>query len=408
MLRLIPLLAVCLCLPAADWPCYRGEKQDGIVVETGLRLEWSTEGLPKLWSASIGDGGRGTHGGVAICAGKVYIPGRLGEQDVLFCLEAQSGRELWRCAWDAPGKGPGGFGSGSRATPTVADGHVYALGAFGHLVCMESKTGKKVWIRNLIEDFQGTAPKFGVSAAPIVEGDFVISEPGGKEALVVALDRLTGREVWRSGGGMASYAPPQIVTLAGVRQVLCYPASGLLALNPADGKELWRYRYEDLKNIASPIVDGDLIYVSNNNNGFSALTVKYLSGKWLVQKTWNNVKDKAHTSAPVAACGLLCFYEWSDAGGYLKGLDAQDGALRWSVAFKGKQNGMLLLLDSNHLLVNFDDGELRLFQVSSEAVSEKYCFKAVGKGSFAPISISDGRLYARDSSSLTCFDVKAK
>lgn len=390
---------------AADWPCYRGPAQDGVIGETGLLLTWPAEGLQKLWSVPID--GKGTHSGPAVANGKVFVAGRLGTKDIIRCVDASTGAALWKYEYEAPGNVS--YGPGPRATPTVSGGFIYTLGAFGHLLCLKADSGEKVWERNIVADFKGAVPNFGVSAAPLIEGEMLICEPGGPEAGIVALEKATGKEVWKSGKDKASYAAPQIVTLAGVRQVLCFPVSGLLALKPEDGKELWRLPYEDGKNIAAPIIKGDLLYISDNNNGFAAFKIVSDGGKWRTERQWGNPKDKAHTSSPVAGSASIYFYECMEHEGQIKSLDLKDGHLQWSVSCKGDDmNGNLLLADEQHLIAGLSNGEILLLEVSAQACKEAARFKAADPGSFAPLAVSDSRLYVRDLKALSCYNLKAK
>jgi outer membrane protein assembly factor BamB len=402
-LALFSLMA--LDASASDWPNYRGEKMDGVVTETGLLTNWPAEGLKKIWSVPVE--GKGTHAGPAVVSGKVFLPGRSGTKDTLCCFDASTGKPIWKQEYDAPGNLS--YGAGSRATPVVSSGSVFTLNGFGKLACWDAESGAKTWERDLVADFKGNVPNFGIAAAPLIDGERVICEPGGPDAAVVALDRKTGKELWRAGSGACSYAPPQLVTFAGVKQLLCYPVYGLLALNPTDGKELWKFPFNDNKNIPMPIVKGDLIHVSDNNNGFATLRVSHAAEKWNVERLWGNAADKAHTSSPVAADDALYFFEWFASEGKIKCIDPKDGHLLWSTAYPGEDlNASLLLLDAQHLLVNFNNGDLALLEVSPKAFKQLANFKATAPGSFAPAAISNGRLYLRDSAALTCYDLKGR
>lgn len=408
MRKFIPVALLLLCqlpLHASDWPCYRGAAQDGVIREQGLLLSWPAEGLSKLWSVPVD--GKGTHAGPAIANGKVFISGRAGTKDVIRCLDALSGASLWKYEYEAPGNVS--YGPGPRATPVISGDLVFTLGAFGHLLCLKADNGEKVWERNFVTDFKGVVPNFGIAAAPLVDGERLFCETGGPDAGIVALEKATGKELWRSGKDAASYAAPQIVTLAGVRQVLCFPATGLVSLAPEDGTELWRFRYNDGKNIAAPVIKDDCIYLSDNNNGFSALKIISESGKWRVEKLWSNTNDKAHTSSPVIVGDSICFYQWLEHEGQIKSLSIKDGHRQWSLSYKGDDmNGNLLAADDRHLIAGLSSGEVLLLEVSAEAGKESARFKATDPGSFAPLAVAGGRLYVRDLKALHCFNLKAK
>jgi outer membrane protein assembly factor BamB len=405
--RLLPFFLVLISSASlgSDWPCYRGGNRDGVVTEQGLQLSWPAEGLKKLWSVPLE--GKGAFAGPAVVGDKVYVPGRSATKDTINCLSTADGKTLWKFDYEAPGKLS--YGSGPRATPVVEQGLVYTLGAMGNFVCSEIETGKKVWDCDWLATYKGKSPNFGIAAAPLIVGDAVICEPGGQGAAFVALDRKTGKEMWRCGNDASSYAQPQLVTIAAVQQILCFPATGLVSLNPADGKELWRQNFADAKNIAAPIVKNDIIYVSDNGNGLAAFKVSHDQSTWTIKRQWINAQDKAHTSSPVLGSNMLFFYEYFAAEGQIKCVDANDGHKLWALPpYKGQDmNGSLLLLDDKHLLVSLSTGDLILLEVSSEAGKEVGHFRAAAPGSFSPIAIADGKLYIRDAQAVTCYDLKA-
>jgi outer membrane protein assembly factor BamB len=397
---------------SADWPCFRGAAGDGVVTETDLQLDWPATGPEKLWTAPLGDGGRGTFGGPAIVGGKVYVPGRTAKfeagkdlsTDMVCCIDAATGKELWRTAFESPSASELSYGNGPRATPLVSGDMVYTLSAFGLLTCLKTADGAKVWQRNIVADFNGFIPKFGVAAAPIIEGDLLICEPGGLGTALVALDRSTGKELWRSGNSKCSYAAPQVATLAGLKQIVAYPVDGLIGLNIADGKELWRIRYNDQKNIAAPVIVGDTIVFSNFSIGMSSYTISQKDGKWLATKNWTNA-EKLDTCPPVRLGEHIYYFLY--AGKKVKCVALKDGAVKWELPLVGvEENAQVLLVAPQRLIVSLDTGVVAQFEVSPEAGVEKLRFEAVGRNALGCPVISDGRMYIRDPKNLVCFAVK--
>jgi outer membrane protein assembly factor BamB len=209
-------LAVALCVPAvADWPQFQGPNRDGHAVDQGVSRTWPEGGPNVVWSVPLGEG----FAGPAVVDGEVYILDRVdSERDVLRCLDLATGKELWTYSNDAPGKT--GF-NGSRGTPTVAEKHVYAVGALANMVCVDRKSHELVWKRDLIADFGGVMSIWGVAQNPVLHENLVIVAPHGPDAFVVALDKDTGNEVWRSEGmGGPAYCSPALVTVDGVKQVV--------------------------------------------------------------------------------------------------------------------------------------------------------------------------------------------
>jgi outer membrane protein assembly factor BamB len=390
---------------AQDWPCYRGPNGDGIVTESGLLLDWPATGLKQLWSVSLHDDEKSSHGGPSIAGGKVYLPYRAGATDVIVCLSATDGKEVWRYAYDVPTKVET-YGTGIRTNPTVYGKFVYTLGCYGQLYCLDSDTGAPVWKHDLIKDFDGHAPMFGDSASPIIMNGMLICETGGQGKAVVALDPATGNTIWESGNDGASYATPQKITIDGVDQVLAYMDSGLVAYDLKDGKELWRFDYQEerRKNIPQPIAIGDMIYLTNNTLGFSAIKVKHHENTWDVERIWSVRKEKLHYSSPVKGDGCL-YYQNSKRE--LKCMDLATGNVAWAAQNVGQQFATLLRLGDNHLIAALDDGQLVLMEVSPTAYHEKARFPAVEK-TFVQPSISDRKLFLRDHERLVCFDLSSE
>ena len=404
----LSLLAVLLTfspvdLRANDWPCFRGPNGDNIVTEKNLLLNWPVEGLTPLWSLPLRDEGDSTHAGPSVANGKLYVPCRLDAHDVLLCLDAETGKELWRQSFKAPAQG-GVYGTGIRAAPTVFEDRVFTLNCDGELNCVNADTGALQWTVDVVRTFKGRIPNFGMSAAPTVMNGLLICEPGGVGASVAALDPKTGATVWQSGNDEASYATPQKVTLCGTEQVLAYLTSGLAGFDLKTGRELWHFEYreERHKNSPQPIVYGDTIYVSNNTLGFAAVQISNPADQWKAERIWSKRNERLHYSSPVLGGGYLYF---QTSKRELKCMATQTGNVLWSAPKIGLEFAMVLLLDERHLLAALDDGQVVLFEISPDAVKELARFQAVGRAFVQP-ALSNGRLYLRDHQRLTCFDIR--
>ncbi len=395
-------------LKAEDWPAYRGTNADGIVTESGLLTDWPAAGPKLLWSVPLHDEGKSSHGGPSIAGGKVVLPFRSGNTDIIVCLSVVDGKELWRYAYDVPFRAEA-FGIGIRTNPTISGNRVYTLACFGQLHCIDFETGKPVWEKDFIKDFHGRIPGFGESASPIVMNGKLICEPGGKENSVVALDPETGATLWHSGNAEASYSTPQKITLDGVDQVLAFMDTGLFAYDLTDGRELWRFDYQEerRKNIPQPVVVGNTIYLTNNTLGFAAIKVTKPvedSGKWNVERVWSMRKEKLHYSSPVLGDG--CIY-YQNSKRELHCMDLATGEVTWSAPNMGQQFATLLRLDPHTLLAALDDGQVALLDVSAKAFHEKARFTAVDK-TFVQPSVADHKLFIRDHEHLACYDLKAE
>jgi len=405
LLLALVALAVLPALRAADWPCYRGANGDGVVAETGLATDWPASGLKPLWEVPLADEQQNTHGGPAVAGDKVIAPSRTEGSDFVYCFDAATGKELWRhkCQYDVPERA-GPYGTGIRATPTLWKNCVFTLGCFGQLLCLDINKGELLWTRNLLEDFKAEPPPFGMSAAPIMVDEMLICQAGGPGAAVVAFDPQAGKVIWQSGNDQASYAAPQLVTLCGVRQILAFTATGLLAVDPATGKELWHFAYPEQreKNISAPVAVGDTVYFSNNTLGFCAVRLAREQGRWTVSRLWEARKEKTHYSSPILGPGCLYFH---NSKREIKCLNLPDGGIRWTAPQMGTEYGALLRLAEGRLLAMLDDGGAVLMDVSPRDFTVKVRFQALS-WCFPQPAVAGGKLYVRDHERLVCFDLK--
>jgi outer membrane protein assembly factor BamB len=379
----IPYFLALLCVSYAgadDWPQWRGPLGDGVWRETGIVDTLPTH--PKYrWKTAIGGG----FCGPAVAGGRVYLCDRVlasGQQNPeyhwdrtdpvqgserVLCLDAGTGRVLWKHAY--PCRYEISYPSGPRATPTVDHGKVYALGAMGDLWCLDARSGKVLWSKNYIRDFGTRMNPWGMAAAPLVDGQRLIVLAGGKDhAGVLALDKDSGREMWRAlDCPDPGYSAPTIVECGGTRQLLVWCPTGLYGIDPATGKVFWGQGADVTlgHSIASPIFDPvrRLVFATSFFNG--PLMVELDAGKPAARLLWRGASrsemprrtEGLHglMSTPVFQDGFLygvCSY------GHLRCLDplsgrriwetlAPTGAARWSTAFLIRHQGRLLLFNEH-------------------------------------------------------------
>jgi outer membrane protein assembly factor BamB len=280
---LLGLLSGCAHVHADDWPQWRGPLRDGVWREDGVLEQFPPGGPPVRWRTPIGAG----FSGPAVAGGRVFLMDRVVDagasadvktqwdyrdktkgQERVLCLDEATGKVLWKhdypCAYEAA------YGSGPRATPTVCGERVYALGAMGDLLCLDSATGRVVWQKNFVRDFRAAVPLYGYASPPLVDGDRLIVMVGGEGQVVMALDRHTGRELWKAGTATEpGYCAPLIRTLAGQRQLVVWHGDGLAGLEPESGKELWSVPHHVTAGIAisTPAIAGNRLAVSSQYEG---------------------------------------------------------------------------------------------------------------------------------------------
>lgn len=231
-------------LSAADWPEWRGgPARDGVWNESGLPKSLPKDGPKILWKQTIGTG----YSGPSVAGERLYVLDRLkpplAGQDTerVLCFSALDGRPLWTNAYPCALKLKGGYENGPRSSPTVRDGKVYTLGAMGNFFCMDVRDGKILWSHDLRQEFQARLPDWGLANAPLLEGRLVIIQAGGQaNATVMAFDRESGKEVWRSLSDEAGYASITVIESGGTRQLIVWTGDALASLDPATGRVFWR------------------------------------------------------------------------------------------------------------------------------------------------------------------------
>jgi outer membrane protein assembly factor BamB len=387
------LSLLCLVSPSSlfadDWPQWLGPQRDGVWREKGLLTKFPKDGPKVLWRKAIGGG----YAGPAVADGRVYVTDRIldaGQKDPdnpfkrsnsngkerILCLEAANGKLVWEKA--IPCKYTMSYPCGPRATPVVAGGKVYFLGAMGDLNCYDAKTGKVIWAKNLMKAYDVEVPVWGFSAHPLLDGDNLICLVG-KKPVVVAFDKNTGAEKWQALGmesAQVGYCPPVSCTFGGMRQLIVWHPESVNGLDPATGKLLWTHEWNIKANltIPTPRQIEDKLFLTAFYDGCKLLRIaKDDSGKFEVKEVWRshgrgeraNQTDKLHSimSTPVIQNGHIygvCSYGqlrcltlkdgkrvWAD----LKATGAGDAPERWANAFLVPNGGRFFLFNEKGDLV---------------------------------------------------------
>jgi outer membrane protein assembly factor BamB len=396
---LTAFLALPIAAPAADWPQYRGPRLDGTSSETGLARQWPADGPETLWRHDLGDG----YSGMAVVDGRLYTMYGSGGDEMLVCLDAATGREIWRLRTDD--NRADGQGGGPRATPTVHGSTVYAVGAQGKLYAVEAVSGEKVWWTDLVQAFGAGVPTWGVAASPIVVGELLLLDVGGRSGYsIVAFDSTTGTVVWHAESDKAGYSTPLPVTVDGIRQALFFTATQLVSVSPADGRTFWRQPWETSYdvNAAMPVfLPPDRVFISSSyDRGALVLTMRRDGDGVAISEAWRSRDMKNHFNSSVYLDGHL--YGFDD--GTLKCLDAATGEERW--AQRGFAKGSLLAADG-HLLVLSERGVLALVEATPSAYVERARAQVLDGKTWTMPTLSDGVLYVRDQQEIKALKIAA-
>jgi outer membrane protein assembly factor BamB len=397
-LALLAVSASCFLLRqanAVDWPQWRGVNRDGVSNETISPANWGKEGLKQLWKKDVGTG----VSSVAVTGGRLYTMGNSGNMDVVFCLDAATGAEIWRHTYPQP-LDDRSFEGGPAGTPTVDGDKVYTLSHEGDLFCLAASTGKVVWKKNLPKDFNGFRQKFGYAGSPLVDGNLVIVDSGGPGASTVALDKTTGAVRWKSGNDEAGYSSPVAFDLGGVRCVAVLKAEALVGLNAANGEELWRYPWKTKYdvNAPTPLVFGDKIFVTSGyGTGCTALQVRPGG----VSVLWRNKNMRSQLSSPVLVQGYIYGIDGDQGGGELRCLEVANGTVKW----KANIGGGALIAVGGYLVVLNERGELIVAEASPTNYRQVARAQVLGGHCWVAPAVADGRIYCKNNQgTLVCLD----
>ncbi|AMV30375.1 outer membrane biogenesis protein BamB [Gemmata sp. SH-PL17] len=384
-----------------DWPGFRGAHRDGVVAAVAAhgwngsapRERWRKEPVGPAWSSFSAAGAF------------IYTQEQRGDSESVVCYQADTGDEVW--ARGEPGKhsdGPSGIGP--RATPTCANGRVFAATASGTIMCLRATDGEPVWVVSLAERFGVTKPTFGYAASPLVTGNRVFINPSSKTGpRLVALDAATGATQWEvETRGTEGYSSPHPATIAGVSQVLIFNGAGLFGHDPETGRELWKYDWVTAQNEPTTVqplalADGRIVIGGGNVGiGTRCVKVENSGSNWSASEVW-----KTSRFTPK-------FNDVVRVGKYLYGLDSgalvclklADGSRAWK---EGQYGAGQVLLVGDNLLVVSETGQLACVAAKPDEFEELWKIDAVkGKTWNHPI-IARGRLYLRNATVMVAFDL---
>jgi len=396
-----------------DWPQWRGCNRDGLSLETGLCKTWPMDGPPTLWRKSIGRG----FSTVVVVGSRLYT---MDEETVMDeapaakssspnegvrCLDAQTGNERWR--FRSPVSYVERFGSGPRSTPAVDEDRVYAVGPTGLLYSLNAESGELLWQHNLMAEFHGRPARYGVAFSPLVEGDLVVTTPGGPDGnAVVAFNKHTGAIEWKALDDPMGYSSPMAVTLAGIRQLLILTNTALVSLSPVDGRIYWRYPWEtaDGFNIATPLTFGDCVFISSGySKGCALLEVNgEADGSLQVYRVYEHNRMRNHFASSVRLGDFLFGFDQTD----LVCMEMRTGRIVWrEKGFRSFGKGTLLIADGQ-LIVMGELGKLSLAEATPEGYHEKSSFQVSRNKCWTVPIVARGKLYVRTESEIICLDLR--
>ncbi|MHB8971348.1 MAG: outer membrane protein assembly factor BamB family protein [Pirellulaceae bacterium] len=391
--------------PEADWPQWRGLRRDGISQETGLLATWPTGGPRLLWKKS----GLGTGWSSPVISGQqLFITGDVGSELIVFALD-RDGNLLWR---SPNGQAWTGSYPGARASCCYSEGRVFHLNAHGRLVCLDAAAGTPVWTADILERFAGKNITWALSESLLIDESRVIVTPGGKQALMAALDKRTGETVWTTPPlpeELTSHCSPIFFELSGHRVIANCSAAHGFGVDAGDGALLWTVPLKNQfgVNTASPIYGaGAIFFVTPYTEEGRLYRLRHDDAQFVPAEMWRSRLDTV-TGSGVLVDGMLY------AAGYRRnkwwmGMDWQTGEVKTELKDLTTgaaiyADGRLYCLDEKGAvgLVAIDAGGLRLagtFPLVADRVNDAWAH---------PVLL-DGRLYLRYHDTLYCYDVAVR
>jgi outer membrane protein assembly factor BamB len=353
-----------------------------------------------MWKQPIGRG----YASFAVASGRAFTIEQRRDQEVVTAYDVETGRELWAHAWEAEFKEWMG-GDGPRATPTWADGRVYALGAIGELRVLDDATGALAWRVNILDDNAAQNLPWGMAASPLVVDDLVVVLPGGPAGRsVVAYDRHTGARRWSALNDKQAYSAPMLVTIAGRRQMLIITSRRLVALTPEAGELLWEYPWPTANDInaSQPVIlpPGNRVLLSSGyGHGAAVLEVTSEGGRFGTRLVWEHTRLKNRFSSSVVQDGFI--YGLDEA--ILTCIDAETGEVQWKGGRYG--HGQFVLADG-HLVLLTEDGDLVLVRATPERHDERARFPVLDGKTWNHPALDHGRLLVRNLAEMAAFDLR--
>ena len=408
----VAVVLACLCTTAGggDWPQFRGPNRDGMLPEGAWLTQWPEGGPKVLWKASVGQG----YSGMALSGGRLFTMGHAkqpaadGSQedlDVVWCLDAATGQQVWKHAYRC--KVASYYGP--FTTPTVDGGFVFTLSQYGHLHCLEAASGKVVWSTNAVDDLHGKRPYYGYACSTLVCGEVVVVETGGSEASLVALNKRTGQVAWRYGKGETGYSTPVAGKFEGQACVVALTPAAVVAVNAATGEEAWRHPWKasPQSTATAPLLSGDKVFVSGSETKRTCLLLQ-VAGR-AVSVVWQGQNMLNYFNASVVHDGCLYGIHSLDhlpKNSTLRCVEIVTGQVKWDKEGVGLASVVLI---GRRLLVLTDKGELVLADAAPDAYKELGRAKVLDGNCWTSPVPHDGRVYCRNHrGEIVCLDVTAR
>jgi outer membrane protein assembly factor BamB len=399
-LPILILTLVLLAMPAraGDWPHWRGPQRNGISTEKGWTDQWPADGPKIAWKAKVGLG----FSSFAVVNGRVFTLGHANDADTVFCLEADSGKVLWKHSYPSD-LGDKYFEGGTTGTPTVDGDRVFTLGRWGDLFCFEAAGGKIVWSKNVQKETGAPIPDWGFSGSPLVAGDALILNVGDAG---LALDKATGRILWKSANKPSGYSTPLPLTLNDSLLAVLGSAQSYVAVNLKTGQEAWRIRWATQYgvNASDPILESGRVFLST---GYGKGAGLFKPGSGQPENVWTSKVLRNQMNPSILIDGHLYGVDDDESKNpSLKCVEFGTGVEKWAQPRFGA--GAMSAADGK-LIILGDHGELIVAPASPAGFKPSARAQVLGGKCWTAPVLANGRIYCRNSrGDVVAVDVTAK
>jgi outer membrane protein assembly factor BamB len=392
-----------LTLGAGDWPGFRGPNRDGNLRGVRIATDWDSAPPQLVWRRRIGP----AWSSIAVVGDRLFTQEQRGDQEAVVCLDAGTGHTLWSHQ-DAVRHEDAQSEAGPRATPTLAGGRVFALGATGILNCLDAESSDRKWSRDIAADARTKVPMWGFSSSPLVVGDRVIVFAGGdSDKTLLAYHADSGQPAWSAPAGKVSYSSPHLASVGGEDQVLFVSDRGLSGFDPSSGALLWEHPTPrgnpGMPRAVQPQAIGpnSIVFDAGLDLGTALIEVAHTDRRWVPAERWVSRQLKPSFNDFVVYDDALYGF---DARSF-SCVDLQTGRRRWKEGRYGSGQ-VLLLSDQPLLVVVTDEGEVVLVAADPYGHRELGRFQGIeGKTWNHPV-IAHGRLYVRNAEWIACYELR--
>ncbi|HYJ88952.1 MAG TPA: PQQ-binding-like beta-propeller repeat protein [Pyrinomonadaceae bacterium] len=408
------LLFLLILLPAAafaqstEWSQWRGANRDGKVAVTSLPQTWPKT-LKEQWKVTVGVG----HSSPVVADGKIYVFARQGDEEVLLCLDAVTGKQIWKSSYPVAyemNPAASGHGKGPKATPVVSNGNVYTFGITGVLSGHNARTGELQWRRDFAANYPATSPLYGTAMSPLVEDGLVIVHVGGPDkGALRAFDVGRGAIKWSNNTDGPAYASPIVATLAGVRQVVSFMQKDLVGIDFANGKMLWRVPAKSGydTNSVTPLIYKDMIVVAREDQGLTAFRLVKRGADLVTEEVWSNKQVELYMNTPVLEGNQLTGLSVRNKGQFFS-IDADTGKTLWLGAGRMGENAGIVNVGGKVLLMLTNDANLIVHPLNAKEYAPAAQYTVAASQTWAHPLLFGKQILIKDLSTLTSFAIEDK